>query len=498
MAQHARWSPWRLAALGSAVLWLVYIPVWYILPSADDYNPPLAEYFRGEARGPLSFFTEPSAYPFYRPLTFMLTWLAGRMSLVHIVPLMHAIHLLAGMACIVALVLWVRRAGLSERQAMVAVGVFVVHPVLAGPVGSIDGFQRLLAFAFAYLAAVTAVSDALGGTQRAVAAGVLLLCGLGFAEYALCGVPLAFVAVAAFGERQSVADRVKALVGIAAAALLWYAARSHVLAAHSGDMLVVEPAQVLRNVVLLAMSVLYLGNTASVVLGDGAARLWAGAASAAAATGLLLSLYIAGRRQVSAGSAKPLMWGLASMGASLFPMVLVTHVSELYATGLLIALAACAGVAWSALEASGKAARVAAAIGGCAVVVICVRATWQKLAGLESAGVRAQVQLAQLLEAADGHEGPVRIAMGFDTSADTPEYSVFVHNDVTALQPGHATAALQWMRPGTQGRVDHVWLDGKCDGALTYDVVLAWDAAGGRFRSRTDLSGTPLCPIVTR
>lgn len=481
--EHEGRFPVGIVLLGILVLLLAYWRVWGIQPSADDYNPPLAEVFRGMERGPLTFFTEPSAYPFYRPLTFLTTWAAGSISLPHIVTIVHAVHFFWVAAALVVLALWARTLAFRPWMTTVAVLVFVAHPALSGPLGSIDGFQRIASAVWVWLGAWFVARTPLGSWRDDLLATACLAVGLGFAEYALGLLPLAgLCALWRVRDGRPWLAVVRLLALLVAVTLAWYVVRNLVIGERASELVGLSLAHLLMNAArLISVSLLWISSVWAVLGPQPAARIVAiGAIGLAVAWGGI-GLWLARRDGGRQADTRPALL-LLMLAAVTFPMIILEHVSELYAVPFLFPVALLAALAAAGYARTGPALRRAGlALGGLAIGVG-LGASLEKVEGIAQAGHRASDQIHQILSYVPDEADSWRIALVFLTPQMGPRYSVFAQGDDWVIQPGHGTATLKWFRPGQHLSVEHLIRDDVCGiDPAAFDLVLLWDAGARRF-----------------
>ena len=160
-----------------------------IKPASDDF-PYVNEINRGNQFGPAIFFRQSFTSLSYRPLTSLCIWVAGK------VPQddrPFAIRVLGfiGLAMFMAVAgLWVCELKLSSAAALVALLVAGFHPTQPASLGSIDGFNSLIATALLWLGAwmMWRLQD-----RPLLAFCLTFLCfwlAAGFKEYILGLVPL--------------------------------------------------------------------------------------------------------------------------------------------------------------------------------------------------------------------------------------------------------------------------------------------------------------------
>lgn len=479
-----------LTVLIAAVLLLILYPeVWAVGPARDDYMPPMAEFHRGMARGPVSFFIEPSSFPFYRPLTFLSIWLAGLVSFEGLVTIIHGLHFFWVVACLGVLALWARSLGFSRAAFVFCALIFITHPVLAGPLASIDGFQRVASTAWTWLGAWFVLRSPRGSLASDLAATACLVIGLGFAEYALGLVPMALMV--ALWRRQSGRSwgsilRLGALLLVVVAA--WYVLRSAVIGAEATMFVSLRPdVWVINTARLLAVS-LFWGNSIWSMLGP---QPFAALATVAA---VLLAVFWLGRglwRRIVASGWPPTLEGWlvrADTGLLLpltllavVPMPIMPHVSEMFATPILMGVALLAGQAMEGWLGAPRGERLAAFGAAALAVVVGVVANWAKIGELAAAGRRSDHQVQQVLRHIPPDVRGWRIATLFEAAPPEPRYSVFLpwRHDSEVVR----TDTLAWFHPDRALELERLILPDDCDRAgERFDLILAWDRAEARYR----------------
>lgn len=169
---------------------------------------------------------------------------------------------------------------------------------------------------------------------------------------------------------------------------------------------------------------------------------------------------------------------------SFFPMILMTHISEIYLTAATFALALLAGLSVRGWRAAPRPLRSVAAILAIAQLLLGVGAIQAKVARMNRVGERSESMARGLLEFIPDDGAPKRVAVVFPehTAADPLSYSVFMIPDDQLLLPGYGRWVVRFFRPGQEIAVDQIKvaeLGGLDHGS--YDVVVRWDGAIGRF-----------------
>jgi hypothetical protein len=477
--------------LALAALQLVlYRQAFGVEPSADDYI--LAMQIRaGEASGPIAFF-QSSPLNDYRPLQSLGYWAMGRWNERDPFPLVHVLNFVAFGFYVGVFVQWLRLLRLPMGGVIAAFATLFFHPILAGPLADLDGFGRFMVSGFVWLGVYYVVRYADRLRWAFPLAALCFGVGLGFMEYALALVPLAPAAL--WWSRRD-RGRTAAAAGLLLLLMLmfgaYYAIRISIIGSDSGR-LSMDLVQWITNTALLGGAVLYMGDTVSVYVAQNTAAVATMAASGVA----MAALIIRGMRLWHASECErghsmethcrtltllPLAFVL-----SFFPMVVMSHISEIYAATIVFAVALMMG---SAMAGWSRRPRWYLRP---AIPVFVLLLLWasssvvRKVASLKETGERAQVQIASVLAAIPTDARDVRVALIFRES-DLPArrtYSVFRGGDDHLIQPGQSAVSLiEWFRPGRNIELIQVRV---ADVAQVrrpeYDALLLWDPSTRRFR----------------
>jgi hypothetical protein len=470
---------------------LAYRGALQIQPSADDFI--LAGHIRlGEAEGPLSFFLD-SPLSDYRPLQGLVYWAVGRWAHDNPFPLIHVLSFasFAFLAAIVAA--WTALLRMSLGGTLCTALLLSLHPVFAGPLADLDGFTRMVVSGWVWLGTLFAVRFA-GDLRLAVPlAATCFAIGLGFMEYAMGLVPLAVLGVWWARRR----NRLVAAAILGAFLLIVFAAYYLIriaIVGSSAERLATDPVEWARNFALLLSGVGFLGNTAWVYFHQSAGAL----ALLAGSVTLLMVMVLAGlgvRYRASVPTDADSMafptpsreagFLVTAFLASFTPMVLMTHVSEIYTTAIVVALALAAGRAaegWSRLP---RPLFTSLAVAFLVLLGWAFLSVQSKVADLRETGDRAAAQLRQLLRWLPPDLRQQKVALVF-LERDLPArrtYSVFRVGDDHLLQPGAGVQwALEWSRPGSGHALEHLLVqDRSLIREQDFDLVLYWNPATRQF-----------------
>jgi hypothetical protein len=465
-----------LALLGGAVL-VTHSRVLNAGPSADDFLIPVVVRTM-EAQDPWHVFVD-SPQPDYRPLQWITAWLFTRSSLQDPFPTMHLMSFIALIPYLAVFGLWVRRLRLQPGPAVCACALLCFHPLLAGPLGEVDAFPRLIVSALVwfgvYLAERFASRLAIG---IPLAAGCLAL-GLGLMEYA---VSLAVVAPAvAYLKRDS--RRLLGAAGMGLAMLVvigGYLAFRHVAVPQEAANIALSPRTWLANTAVILGGLLYPGNTVAVMLGEGSSRfVLMSAGCIVTAVLITIGLVLAHRRaRPDIRSVLPLV--LALFAASFAPMFAMRHVSEMYLTAPLFGLALVVGCAAEGWWASAK-ARLPFLLTFVILLAWSLQASSSKINSIIDRGDRAGRQIQSLLQNIPDHVRDTRVWLVFREPGRG--YSVFAAGDDGLIQrEGPAYSAAEWFLPGRNIRWDHVVGTHEVSAPPSAnDIVLCWVAATRSF-----------------
>jgi hypothetical protein len=462
---------------------IAYHEAFRIRPSADDFI--LAMQVRvGEQNGPLWFFAH-SPLKDYRPLQSVAYWAAGRWAIDDPFPLIHFLNFASFAFYATVVAAWTVLLRMSLGGAICTAVFVALHPILAGPLSDLDGFTRLVVSGWVWLGAYFAMRFANDLRRAILLSGGCLTIGLLFMEYAVGLIPLAVLAVYSARQRKPVAAAAALGVALLSVFGAYYAVRTHVVGS-SAELLTVAPLEWARNFAMLLSGVLFMGNTVWVYMNQHTVTYLVLGLAVVLLGGIVL-LGLAQRYLWTGTAAKYRELGflLTAFGAAFTPMVFMAHVSEIYATAIVVPLALMIGRAaegWARL-------RRPAFIGVIGLFVLHI--AWalfsveSKVSSLRATGDRAAVQIDQLVRWVPPSPERQKIALVF-LERELPErrtYSVFQAGDDHLLQPGYGeAAAIEWLRPGRQHKLTHVLVSDRTQvKSQDYDVVLYWNASSREF-----------------
>lgn len=452
-----------LVLLGVFVIVLVYLPIWTIIPFADDLaiiQGAEVGLFEGGYAGRIQF----------RPLE-VLT-IQSSFYLFNSPILVTIISFLGFLFCI-GLVFWIAR--ISDRNrpivAVLAAAFFACHPANVSAIFQVDTISQQLASVFVLCGFAWYTFGPFDHKIKyhCVGAGLSLLALLSkeISAGAILALPLAAVLVQRFVRRSRprvVAHRCLFSTAITIGLLLTYVS----LRALSGATLTVEdgryafsdsPILVLKNAILLLGSMGYLGSTLEIFLLDSPIRLIVSVLLSAAVHVLALLGFVwllIGHRQGDADRQSLIVMTAVALLllASLFPAVLIKHVSELYAYlgvpfySLLLGFFVYRGweraVCWLALTTGWTRVLGSMFVASCCVWLLL--AVSEKLAFAERMGLRSESLSEQIAGWYFEGETPLGsavscVATGGEPSKEHVYYSVFEMSDQELLRYAHAWVA---------------------------------------------------------
>jgi hypothetical protein len=499
-ARPVAWSSLAILLVGfGAVQLLAYREALGARPSADDFIIPV-QIRVAEQTSPLRYFIQ-SPLGDYRPLQWITAWLAGRWTIGDPFLALHLLSFAAYVWYAFVLTLWLVYLEAPLWPAACVVGFVALHPVLAGPIAESDGFGRLVVSGWVWLGTYLAarLSERLEVGVPLVA--VCLVVGLGYMEYTVSLLPLATLAV--FWLRRSGRLAGAAIMGgTLLLTLVAYSAWRHTVIPSGADAsrLSFDPLLWTRNAGLLAVGVLYLGNTAEVHTDPTWPRL-----TLLGLSSLGLALAIGGgfwlRWRSIGGSAsaptlkprRPAAFLPSLLLASFAPMVFMGHVSEIYASSILFAAALLLGEAAEGWSQARRRVRIVL------LLLLAVGLVWgfssirAKVAALRARGERAAQLLASLASYVppDARDLTVTLVFSPDQAEPQRNYSVFLAGDHFLVQEGTSTrCASEWLFPGRNIRLVHHLARPNDPLPSSPGPILCWSAAEGRFQA----ASTAACP----
>ena len=254
-----------------------------------------------------------------------------------------------------------------------------------------------------------------------------------------------------------------------------------------------------KNVAMILAATLFFGNTVPIAR-EGSLVGVAWMVSNATLVGLALGygLWVGHREAVRGGSAgqraiSPVMagWpahsGFLSVAfvATFFPMVLMKHISEIYLSPVIFALALLIGLSAQGWTAASRPLRYVALFLAASQLVLAASAIQAKVAGIRDAGERTDVMMQQLLHHLPRGRTPDRVAIVFlnEGAAGGKSYSVFAMPDEQLILSGYGNMAIRWYRPDLAIRLDQLVVNEPSEVHLeSYDLVLLWEPSTRQFR----------------
>lgn len=446
----------------------------------DDFTPPLAEIQRGAREGPAVFFSR-SLLSDYRPLQGLTIWAAAQWSPEHPFLVVRWLHFASALFLALVGLLWTRQLRLRTGGSLVALAVLFLHPLLAGPIASIDGFARVLSAAWVWLGGYLLVR-----LRHPAAAGALLaacfLIGLGYAEYAVSLLPLTLVWLA-FAERPCPLRRwvgTVLAVGLVLVAYLLVRTMAVEIADRGTGHLERSPMAWFKALALIVASAGFFGDTCYVATHRLAGIAWLLLSLGGTAFVIASALCHRSRRAMAPSDAPPGLVGiLAMLLAATFPMLLLQGYSEMYNSGLVVPMALLLGRAYQ--QTRPRLRPVVAAV-LLAQALFAASAIEAKVAGLKDAGLRAQRQQAMFTAELGPLSHQQRVVLVFLRGEFPPReaYSVFAVPDWNLHSNPQLT--LDYYYPGHRVTVQHLVVDSPAEVPRdSYDLVLLWRRCEQRF-----------------
>ena len=460
---------------------LLYRDSFAVKPSSDDFIA-LHQVDRGEAEGVWTFF-KTSDVADYRPLQNITFWLFGRISRQHLLLSLRILHFVSFIFYSLVAFLWICTLRFHRVGAVVAACVVFLHPTLAGPLAGLDNYTRLVVNAWVWLGAWIAYRF---GARRIVAIPLVSLCfamGLGYMEYALTLIPLAILSTAWPGGSR----RVHTAWGMGVALLTvfsvyFFIRTSGMVATTAGTgFLALHPLVWIKNTAMIVAATLFFGNTVPImqtVSLQGFARLGLNAALVFSALGY--GLWTGGRSRLRLAA-----FLIAGFVASFFPIVFLSHVSEIYISGVTLALALLAGLSAQGWMTESRPRRYVALCLAGSQLLLAGDAIQGKVAGIVEAGDRTHLLMQRLLDHLPDDMTAGRVAIVFEKrSAVTGRgYSVFALPDDELVPQSASTYAMRWFRPDRNLRLDSLFVEDASRVDLEpYDLVFLWEDSRKTFR----------------
>ena len=496
-----RSSPWFLGLLFILVLGVqlvLYRDSLDVKPSSDDFIA-LHQIDRGENEGIWSFFMA-SDVSDYRPLQNVTFWLFGTVSRWHTLRMLRLLHFLSFTFYASVAFLWIHTLGLSRMGAVVAVCVVFLHPTQTGALAGLDNYSRFVVSAWVWLGAWSAY--VWSGRSR-LAVPLVSLCfaiALGYMEYGIALIPLAVLATAWKGEGRWFHDAWVMTVALLVIFGVYFLIRvSGQVATTSGtDSLSLDPLVWVKNTGMMAAAALFFGNTVPIMQeGSLPGFAWMSLNVMLIAGSLGYGIWSARRSLMAYAGGDPtigspavaeeqrhLSFLAAAFAVSFFPMLLMKHISEIYLSAMILALALLAGFATRGWVTASRPLRYLALVLAGAQMCMAVNAIQGKIAGINEAGERTDAMMRQLLESLPQDVDAKRVATVFlrQKGAGNGSYSVFAIPDEEWIPEGNGTYAIRWFRPDKDIRLDHLVVsDPSVVDLQPYDLVLLWENSSRRF-----------------
>jgi hypothetical protein len=481
-------SSWKLvliALLLGILVAMVYLPSVHSLPAADDFLLPTIVR-TGSVQSLWEFFWR-SPMDDYRPLQ----WIVAAWSIRTAPDVFAALHVLTFVAFIpyvIVLLLWIRRLRYSAVAAACAIAVVFLHPIMAGPLGELDTFSRFLTSAPMWLGVLAADRYAERLPLAVASAALCLAVALGFTEYAVGMVAMAPVAVYFRRSEYRIRGAVLMWLALMMVVAIYLVMRHIAVDATPNSSISLNPAEWVRNIIIMTVALLYPGNSIGIVLGTGPGRFFllavgCGLFAAWLGIGLWLS-----RARTRAPDDASIPYLLALLAASYAPMFVRTHVSEIYLTAPVFAIGLLAGRA-----AEGWDLRVR--VRGLGFAALAALLVWgllsaaSKQRAIAARGARADRLIRQLQAQVPAAVRDTTVWLVFPERG--PRYSTFVMGDDFLIQPeGPAQRAAEWFWPGRNIRLRHAIGVRSVPPDAGSSFVLCWSAATAVFEQSRD--GT--CP----
>jgi hypothetical protein len=463
---------------------LLYRDSFRTKPSQDDFIT-LHQIDRGEQQGALTFF-KASDLSDYRPLQNLTFWLFGRGPRQHVLLSLRILHFLSFGFCAGVAFLWIYSLKLSRLGAIAAACVVFFHPIIAGPLAGLDNYSRFVVSALVWLGAWIVFRF---GKQRPLLAIALvsacLVVGLGYMEYAVAMIPFAVLGMAWRVEQRRLFYASLMFASLAAVLAAYFLVRiSGIVSTSAGTGYVsLAPLVWLKNSAIMTIAVLFFGNTVPVMLQASKTLLiWL-----AGNVGVVLLALSYGLWRVHRGATSesrlpvPLPALVITFGLTFFPMVLMTHVSEIYLTSIVVALALLVGVAAQGWTQAPRALQYLVMVFAAGQLFLATKAVHSKIAGINESGERAEAMMRNLLGQIPNDREARKVAIVF-LEQGTKGYSVFSRPDHELVQTGYATEAFQWFRPDQPIHLDHLVVVKASNVDLSaYDEAFLWDSSAKQF-----------------
>jgi len=477
---------------------LLYRDSFAVKPSSDDFIA-LHQIERGDSGGVWSFF-KASDTGDYRPLQNATYWFFATVCPSRRFLSLRLLHVAGFIFYAAVAFLWIRALGFGRVAAVTAASIVFLHPVLTGPLAGLDNYSRLVVSAWVWLGAWIARVHA---RRLRVAVPLVSLCfaiALGYMEYALTLAPLAALVVAWRSEKRRLRNASIILACLVAIFCGYYLIRvSGLVATTSGTRLLSQsPFVWAKNGAVMMAAVLFFGNTVPIMRAPSVPGFaWLGSNVALLALALGYGLR-AGRRRLTprAGedpqtasaptadaSSRPAFL-FAALAATFFPMLFMTHISEIYLSAVVVAVALLSGLSAQGWTRAPRPAWAAALILAGFQLLLASEAIQSKVTGINEAGERTEAMMQRVLELVPDDSRTRKVAMVFFEPKTTARrgYSIFALPDDELVQQGYGTFAMRWFRPRSETRLDSLIVsDLSVVNLKAYDLVLVWQESRRQF-----------------
>ncbi len=470
----------------------LYWPTLHALPFGDDWGVPLSEIFRGNATGPLSFFTETRQPDSYRPVQSLLMWLFGRVDEPHRWVSIRILHFLCSGALLVALGLMLRAWRVGKPGVIAGMIIAALHPTLVAPVGSIDGFSSTLSCAFVWIGVWAMYITRDRPVLSIVLACVVLIAGTLVKEYAFALAPMAVLTALVFQKKRWQGAFFTAIaLGVLTFALLWlrrYVKPTDMELPPGGDFEIDSVRGVIINAAYVVVGGLFFGDSFALYFDRSLFMILV-----SVLIGLLAMIFLVGgwwrallapARDRAVNPKLALLFLILSFAAVTFPANVVMKISEMYLCGLVVTVALLFALAADGWETRRDPGTLSSWIILFALAVTASFAIWHKTAGMLQMGQLAKVQAEQLAKIVNDVPAARRVKIFYNRLQveQRPTFSSYQLMDCYLVRP---TAA--WILfPGRDVTIDCVpplpderaVRDASRDDA---DIVLYWDVANQHY-----------------
>ncbi len=526
MSQWTRQASSGRFILGGIVLLFLLQAVLYresfsIRPAADDFNY-VNEANRGNALGPAELVRHSFTVQTYRPIASLGIWAALKIAPKHRPAALRTLGFLSMALYAAAAGLWLYSLRVPRLTVLVAAAVLLFHPVLPAALGSIDGFNAIFSSAALWLGGWCVWRCRHRPTLAALLTFVCLVVGAGAKEHAFALLFLA-PAIAWFSAARSQRLRLTLTVGLAALFGFSFMLIVRALTIPPGDAqglayASLNPLQWARNIATIATGLLFFGNsvwvfeqyhrlafaTLAVAVMAATAFLFVGLLRSARGAPPLAPAISSDASDVSLSPRRLVLFLLLALAASTFPVILMTHVSEMYLAPMLLPLAILCGLAMLGWIGNDRQfLMTATSIGALGAFMLAMFSSVvtgvHKMHDLRLLGDRADVQLGQALALvpADARDFRLLLLFADDTLPPRRTYSVFRMGDELLLVQ---LCSPNWLRPGrnitTETAISnslglHGILRGQDVSLSDFDLVLEWNPITRQFHRRSPPTSLP-------